>query len=183
MSQRIEERHSAVALRDLEGARSRASAVILIFVLTLMLGVILVTAFNPSIQTMPASDLVHHRTDARAFLLVDYGFIALYALLSPIAFWRFGRELGETKPPMWIQITVSLLVLAGLLDLAENSLLLSSTTSQNRQAVDAAHALSIALNVLFFAGVLMSVFVVVKAARALQRWRGPATSVLGRRAR
>jgi hypothetical protein len=98
---------------------------------------------------------------------VDYGFIALYALLSPIAIWRFGRELRESKPPVWVQITVTLLVLAGLLDLAQDSLLLSSTTSSNRQAVDAAHAVSLGLNVLFFAGVLMSVFVVVRAARTL----------------
>jgi len=167
MSQRIEVRHSTVTPRNLE-ARRRAWIVVRVFVITAVLGVILLAAFNPSIQTMTASELAHHKSDARSFLFVDYGFIALYAVLAPMAIWRFGRELRETRPPpVWVLITVSLLVLAGLLDLAENSLLLSSTISQNPQAVDVAHVLSITLNVLFVAGVLMSVCVVVVAARVL----------------
>jgi uncharacterized membrane protein len=152
-------------LRDL---RPRAVAVLIMFTATLTLGVVLLVAFEPEIQTIDAHDLVARSDDARAFLIADYLFVACYAILSPLAIWRFGIFLGASSPPRWIKLTVLLLVAAGLVDATENTLLLSATGSVSEAAVNAAHALEIPKVSLFVSGAALAIVVNLCAARTLR---------------
>ena len=150
-------------------ARGRAAAVLVLFASTLAVGIVLVAAFEPEIQTLGAADLVSQRDDARAFLAADYVFVALYAVLSPLVIWRFGRAIGSGSPPRWIGLAAALLLGAGLVDATENTLLLSATDSVSRDAVDAAHALEIPKVLLFLSGTLLALAVNVRAAGTLRR--------------
>jgi hypothetical protein len=149
-------------------ARSRAPAVLGLFAATLTVGLLLLIAFEPEVQTVGAEELAERKDDARAFLVGDYVFVLLYAVLSPLAIWRFGRALGSGSPPGWIKLTALLLVAAGLVDLTENTLLFSATGSVSEGAVDAAHALEIPKLALFTAGAILAVIANVRAARALR---------------
>ena len=148
---------------------TRAIPVLAAFVATLILGIVLLVAFEPDVQTAAASDLVARRDDARAFLIADYFFILLYAVLSPIVIWRFGRVVGGGSPPTWISLGALLLIAAGLVDATENTLLLSATDSVSEDTVDAAHALEIPKVTLFVAGALLAVAVNFRAAKTLRR--------------
>jgi uncharacterized membrane protein len=139
------------------------------FTATLALGVVLLIAFEPEVQTIDAEDLVARSDDARSFLIADYVFVAIYAILSPIAIWRFGTALAGGSPAGWIKLTALLLVAAGLVDATENALLLSATDSVSDGAVDAAHALEVPKVALFTAGALLTIVVNVRAAKVL--WR------------
>jgi hypothetical protein len=150
-------------------AASRAKAVLLMFAATLTLGIVLIVAFEPEIQTIGADDLVARADDARAFLVADYAFVALYAILSPLVIWRFGSALTGGSPPAWIKLTALLLMGAGLVDATENTLLLSATDSESEGAVDAAHALEIPKVTLFVAGTLLAIIANVRAARTLRQ--------------
>jgi hypothetical protein len=147
--------------------RSPAVAVLAVFMATLALGVALLVAFEPDIQTIDADELVSRSGDARAFLGADFVFILLYAVLSPIAIWRFGIALGPGTPPRWIKLTALLLVGAGLVDATENTLLLSATGSVSESAVDLAHALAIPKVTLFTAGAVLAIVANVRAVKAL----------------
>jgi hypothetical protein len=144
-------------------------AVLIMFAATLTLGIVLIVAFEPDIQTTDAKDLVARRDDARAFLAVDYVFIAFYAVLSPLAIWRFGSALTSGSPPRWIKLTALLLVAAGLVDATENALLLSATGSVSEGAVDVAHALKIPKFTLFGLGAALALRANVWAWRELRR--------------
>jgi hypothetical protein len=149
------------------GLRSRAVAVLAMFAATLALGLVLLVAFEPDIQTIDADELVSRSGDARAFLSADFVFILLYAVASPIAIWRFGTALGAGTPPGWIKLTALVLVGAGLVDATENTLLLSATGSVSEGAVDLAHALAIPKVTLFTAGAALALVANVRAAKAL----------------
>jgi hypothetical protein len=96
---------------------------------TVVLGIVLSIFFEPEIQTIDADELVARKDDARAFLAADYLFIVFYAVLSPLAAWRFGSALTGGSPPRWIMAAALLLVAAGLVDATENALLVSATGS------------------------------------------------------
>ena len=149
--------------------RSRARAVLGLLAATLALGIVLLIAFEPEVQTIDATELVERSDDARAFLIADYLFIALYAVLSPIAIWRFGRALGGGTPPGWIKLTALLLAAAGIVDATENALLLSATGAVSEDAVDAAHALEIPKVGLFMLGAVLAVVANFRALQVLRR--------------
>jgi uncharacterized membrane protein len=148
--------------------RSRAIAVLAMFAASLTLGIVLLVAFEPEVQTIDAAELVARQDDARAFLIADYVFVIFYAVLSPIAIWRFGSVLGGGSAPGWIKLTALLLVAAGLVDATENTLLLSASGSVSEGAVDAAHALEIQKVTLFAAGTVLAIFANVRAAKTLR---------------
>jgi hypothetical protein len=157
------------AAASADGAiRSRARAVLGLLAATLALGIVLLIAFEPDVQTIDAAELVERSDDARAFLIADYLFIALYALLSPIAIWRFGSALGAGTPPAWIRATALLLAAAGAVDATENTLLLSATGSVSEGAVDAAHGLEIPKVGLFLAGAALALVVNFRALQVLR---------------
>jgi hypothetical protein len=149
-------------------ARSRARAVLAAFAATLAVGLLLLVAFEPVVQTVSADELVERSDDARAFLIGDYVFVLLYAVLSPLAIWRFGSALASGSPPGWIKLTALLLVAAGLVDATENTLLFSATGSVSEGAVDAAHALEIPKVALFTAGAILAILANIRAARTLR---------------
>ena len=147
---------------------SRARAVLIMFAVTLTMGIVLLVAFEPEVQTIDARELVARQSDAREFLVADYLFVVLYAVLSPIAIWRFGASIGPGSPPLWIKLTAFFLVAAGLVDATENTLLFSATDAVSEGAVDAAHSLEIPTIMLFTAGVLFAIAATVRAVRALR---------------
>jgi hypothetical protein len=147
--------------------RSPAIAVLAMFAAVLALGIVLLVAFDPEVQTIDPEELVTRSDDARKFLVADYVFVLCYAILSPLAIWRFGSALAAGSPPGWIKLTVLLLVAAGLVDATENTLLLSATGSVSEGAVDAAHALEIPKVTLFLAGAAFAVAANIRAARVL----------------
>lgn len=149
--------------------RARAWAVLGLLAATVALGIVLLVAFEPEVQTVDAAELVERSDDARAFLVADYFFIAIYAVLSPIAIWRFGSALGAGTPPGWIKLTALLLAAAGIVDATENTLLLSATGSVSEGAVDAAHALEIPKVSLFLAGAVLALVVNFRALQTLRR--------------
>jgi hypothetical protein len=149
--------------------RTRAAAVVTVFAATIALGVVLLLAFDPEVQTIAAAELVVRSADARGFLIADYFFIVLYGVLSPIAIWRFGAQLREGGAPGWIRVGAVLLVSAGVVDATENTLLLAATGSISPDAVAAAHALAIPKVVLFVAGTIVAIAAVTRAIAVLIR--------------
>ena len=145
-----------------------ARVVLALFVATIALGILLLIAFEPDVQNIDAPELVERSDDARAFLIADYFFILLYALLSSIAIWRFGRSGSGHGIPTWIRLAVVLLLAAGLVDATENTLLLSSTGSVAEGRVDAAHALAVPKVLLFVGGALLALLVNVRALRVVR---------------
>src|SRR5919108_374376 len=101
--------------------RSRALAFVGLFAATLVLGVVLLIAFEPNVQDIDAPELAARSDDARSFLIADYFFIVLYAVLSPLAIWRFGSAVAA-RPPWWSRLGPLLLVSAGVFDAIENAL-------------------------------------------------------------
>jgi hypothetical protein len=138
-----------------------------VFSAVVVVGILLLIAFEPDVQTMDADELVKNKDDARAFFAGDYVFILLYAVLSPLAYWRFGSALTGGSPPTWIKLTL-LLAAGGVFDAIENALLLSSTGSASQDRVDAAHAVAIPKTILFVAGALFAIAVLVRAIRVLR---------------
>jgi hypothetical protein len=151
----------------MSGLRAPARAVLIAFGATLLYGIVLAVAFDPDVQTIEAHELVERSDDARAFFVADYVFIALYAIVSPIAQWRFGRTFAGSMP-WWITLTVVLLAAAGVVDATENALLLSSTDSPSQDTVDFAHGLAVPKVILFVGGALCSLVGVFRAAQALR---------------
>ena len=139
--------------------RARAILVVALLVAALLLALLLLLAFDPEVQTIPAAELADRRDDARAFRIGDYVFVLLYAVLSPIAIWRFARALPA----------VVFLAAAGIVDATENTLLLSATGSVDEGAVDAAHALALPKFGLFAVGAVLALIVHFRAVRTLRR--------------
>ncbi len=148
--------------------RSRAVAVLVAFAATLALGIVLLVAFEPDVQTIGAEELLARSDDARRFLIADYVFIVLYAIVSPIAIWRFGGAIGGGTPPPWVKLAAAFLIAAGFVDATENALLLSATGSLSTGAVDAAHALKIPKVALFVAGAGLAIAADVRAIKVLR---------------
>jgi hypothetical protein len=147
--------------------RWRATAVCATFGAAVLLGLALLVFFEPDVQQAEAGELVARKDGARAFFAADYVFILIYALASPLAISRFGAAAGGPNP-WWLTGAVLLLPLAGLVDAAENALLLSGTGSVSPNAVDLAHALAIPKIALFVAGTACSIAVLVRAIRVLR---------------
>ena len=152
------------AHRDTD-ARRRAPAVLAAFVASLLVALVLAVAFDPGVQTVGARELVDRQDDARAFLAGDFLFVLLYAVVSPIVLWRFGRAAASR----WAAAAAVLLALAGLVDLTENVLLLSATDTVSADAVDAAHGLEVPKVGLFVAGLIPAIVANWQAARSLRR--------------
>ena len=89
----------------------------------------------------------------------------------PLALWRFGAALEGGRPPLWILIAVGLLVLCGLVDVGENSLLYSATDSVSPDSVDDAHALALPKLALFGGGLVLTIVAAVRALRVLRLGR------------
>ena len=147
----------------------RARVVVALLVATLAVGLLLLVAFEPDVQTMDADELASRSDDARAFFTGDYVFILVYAVLSPIAIWRFGSALAGGSPPGWIKLTSVLLVGAGVVDGTENALLLAASDSPSQDTVDVAHAVAVPKVILFVAGAALALAVNVRAVRVLRR--------------
>lgn len=120
--------------------RKRARAVLSLLAATVAFAAFLLIGFEPDIQEAGARELVDREEDARAFLAADYVFILLYGVVSPIVIWRFAKASGG---PAWMKIAALVLVVAGILDAVENTLLLSASDAVNEDAVDAAHGVAI----------------------------------------
>jgi hypothetical protein len=148
--------------------RRRAVRVIALFVATLALGIALLAFFATDIQDIDADELASRSGEARAFLVGDYVFVVLYAILSPIAILRFGSVLGSGTPPAWIRLAAICLAGAGVFDLTENTLLFAATSSASQGAVDAAHAVAIPKVALFVAGTLLAIAANVRAVQVLR---------------
>jgi hypothetical protein len=148
--------------------RSRAAADLGSFAATLAVGILLVIAFDPDVQSIGAAELVARSDDARRFLIADYVFIFLYAVVSPIAIWRFGSAVGAGTPPPWAKLAAALLVAGGIIDATENALLLSATGSLSTGAVDAAHDLKVPKLLLTAGGAVFAIVAVVRAVRILR---------------
>jgi hypothetical protein len=151
--------------------RTPAIVVLCLFAASLAWGLVLLFAFDPDVQQDSATELVARADDARAFLIADYAFIALYAIGSPLALWRFGSALEVGRPPLWIAAGALMLALCGVVDATENALLLSATGSVSEGAVDAAHALTVPKLVLFGGGLVLAIVANVKALQVLRGGR------------
>ena len=149
--------------------RGRAWATLLVIAGTLVLSLVLLVAFDPGVQTLDAEELVAERDDARAFLIPDFAFAALYGLVAPVVLWRFGAALYGLVVPNWVKAAALLLALAGLVDLVENVLLYSATDAVSEDAVDTAHAIKPVALVAFPIGALLSFVLGWRAVQTLRR--------------
>jgi len=161
----------ALQASGMRALRGRALAVLALFGVTTVYGVMLLIAFEPGVQHDSAAELVARGDDAKAFLIADYLFIVLFAVAMPLALWRFGAALEGGRPPLWILIAVGLLVLCGLVDVGENSLLYSATDSVSPDSVDDAHALALPKLALFGGGLVLTIVAAVRALRVLRLGR------------
>ena len=142
--------------------RREASDLVIVAVAVLAFSAVLLVAFEPGVELVDADELVERQDEARAFLITDYFFMALYGTLLPLTMWRFGR------PATWVKVAALLLVAASLVDVVENTLLLTSTGSVSEGRVDAAHIAGIVNIVLFTAGALPGLVLLVRAVRVLR---------------
>jgi hypothetical protein len=125
------------------GPRRRARDLIGLFALTVAVSSLFLLV-RMDVQTVSARELAARRSDAIAFFTVDYAFVVLYAMLGPLALWRFGTTLPSRggRVPSWVAIGAVALAVGGLFDLVENSLLLASSSSVRTSLVDLAHVLA-----------------------------------------
>jgi hypothetical protein len=142
--------------------RSRAWALIAAALAVIAYGVLLLVAFDPGVEMLDAGELVADSDDARAFLIADLFFPVLYGAVLPLAMWRFGAE-------RWVRVAAVLLVAAGLVDWVENVMLLTATDEVSESAVDAAHVAGWVNVVLFTAGALPGLVLLVRALPALRQ--------------
>jgi hypothetical protein len=149
--------------------RSRALALVGLTLAVLAFGIVLLTAFDPGVEMLDAEELVARSDDAQAFLIADYFYIVLYSLLLPATLWRFGESLGDAGPPTWVRAAALLFMAAGVVDLVENTLLITSTDSVSQGSVDAAHVAGWVNIVLFTAGALPGLLLLVRALGALRQ--------------
>lgn len=142
--------------------RQEARDYLLVAGAVLAFGLVLLVAFDPGVELVDARELVERQDDARAFLIVDYFFMALYGTLLPLTMWRFGR------PDTWVKVAALLLVAASLIDVVENTLLLTSTGSVSEGRVDAAHVFGLLNVFVFAAGALPGLVLIARAIRVLR---------------
>jgi hypothetical protein len=141
--------------------RSRAGALIAAALGVIAYGVLLLVAFDPGVERLDADELARSG-DANAFLIADLVFPVLYGALLPLAMWRFSAE-------RWARVAALLLVAAGLVDWVENALLLAATDEVSESAVDAGHVAGWVNVVLFTAGALPGLVLLVRAVQAVRK--------------
>jgi hypothetical protein len=141
--------------------RSRAWALIAAVLVTVAYGVLLLVAFDPGVEQHDARELVADSDDAEAFLIADLFFPLVYGGLLPLAMWRFSAD-------RWARVAALLLVAAAPVDWLENILLLTSTDEVSENAVDAAHVASWVNVVLFTAGAVPGLVLLVRAVQAVR---------------
>jgi hypothetical protein len=140
--------------------RSRAKALLAATAAVIAYGLILLIAFEPDVETLGAAELARS-DDAVPFLVADLLFPFVYGALLPLAMWRFGTE-------RWVRIAALLFVAAGVVDLAENTLLLTSTSSPSESAVDAGHVAGWVNIVLFTPAALAGLVLLLRAVRVMR---------------
>jgi hypothetical protein len=140
--------------------RSRAKALLAATAVVLAYGLVLLVAFDPGVEMLDADELARS-DDAVPFLVADLFFPLVYGALLPLAMWRFSAAL-------WARIAALLFVAAGLIDWAENILLLTATDSPSEGAVDAGHVAGWVNVVVFTAAALPGLVLLVRAFRALR---------------
>jgi hypothetical protein len=141
--------------------RSRAGALLAAALGVIAYGVLLLVAFDPGVEQLDADELARS-DDANPFLIADLVFPVLYGALLPFAMWRFSAE-------RWARVAALLLVAAGLVDWVENALLLTATDEVSESAVDAGHVAGWVNVVLFTAGALPGLLLLVRAVQAVRR--------------
>jgi hypothetical protein len=140
--------------------RARAKFLLAAAAAVIAYALLLLIAFNPDVEMLDAAELAES-DDAASFLVADLFFPPVYGILLPLAMWRFSAA-------RWARIAALLLVVAGVVDWAENILLLTATDSPSEGAVDAGHAAGWVNVVLFTAGALPGLVLLVRAIRALR---------------
>jgi hypothetical protein len=140
--------------------RTRAKFLLWATAAVIAYGLLLLIAFNPDVEMLDAAELAES-DDAVPFLVADLFFPPLYGILLPLAMWRFSAA-------RWARIAALLLVVAGVVDWAENVLLLTATDSPSEGVVDAGHAAGWVNVGLFTAGALPGLVLLVRAIRALR---------------
>jgi hypothetical protein len=141
--------------------QSRAKALIAATLTVVACGILLLVAFDPRVERLDPPELAES-DDANAFLIADLFFPVVYGALLPLAIWRFSRE-------RWASAAALLLAAAGLVDWVENTLLLTSTDAPSEGAVDAGHVAGWVNVVLFTAGALPGLVLLVRAVQAVRR--------------
>ena len=136
-------------------ADGRAKAVLASLGATVLLGLLILLLFDVQVQTIDAEELRERRDDARAFFAADFVFVAVYAVLTPAALWRFGRGLARHGRTIAL-LAAGLLVAAGVVDAIENALLLAASGSGSQGSVDTAHGLAAPKVLLFVAGAALA---------------------------
>jgi hypothetical protein len=139
--------------------RSRAKALLAATAAVIGYGLVLLIAFDPGVETLEADELARS-DDAVPFLVADLFFPPLYGILLPLAMWRFSAA-------RWAGLAALCFVAAGLVDWAENILLLTATDSVSESAADAGHVAGWVNIVLFTAGALPGLVLLVRAIRVL----------------
>jgi hypothetical protein len=139
--------------------RARAKALLAATAVVVAYGVVLLTAFDPGVEMLDAGELARS-DDANAFLIADLFFPVLYGILLPLAMWRFSAA-------RWARIAAFLLAAAGLIDWVENTLLLTATDSPSESAVDAGHVAGWVNVVVFTAGAVPGLVLLVRAIRVV----------------
>ena len=140
--------------------RSRAKALLAATAVVVAYGLVLLIAFDPGVEMLDADELARS-DDASPFLIADLFFPPLYGIVLPLAIWRFGSE-------WWARAAALLFVAAGVVDWAENVLLLTATDSVSDGAVDAGHAAGWVNVVLFTAVALPGLVLLVRGLRTLR---------------
>jgi hypothetical protein len=141
--------------------RSRAKALLAASAAVIAYGLVLLIAFEPDVETLDAGELARS-DDAVPFLVADLFFPPIYGVLLPLAMWRFSAA-------RWARVAALLFVAAGMVDWAENTLLLTSTGSPSEGAVDAGHLAGWVNIALFTAGALPGLVLVARAIRTVFR--------------
>ena len=131
---------------------------------TVVAGLAILATLDVDVQTISAVELAGREDDARAFFIADYGFVALYAILIPLAILRFRRAVAGG---IWMAVAAADLFVAGIVDAVENTLLLSAATDGPAAGrVDAAHALAIPKVALFVLGAIGALLIAYRSARS-----------------
>lgn len=141
-------------------SRSRAKALLAAAAAVIAYGLVLLIAFDPSVERLDAGEL-SESDDAVPFLVADLFFPVLYGVLLPLAMWRFSTE-------RWVTIAALLLFVAGDIDWLENVLLLTATDTPSEGAVDAGHVAGWVNIVLFTAGALPGLVLLWRAVQVLR---------------
>ncbi|MEX2459531.1 MAG: hypothetical protein WD770_11180 [Actinomycetota bacterium] len=151
--------------------RGRAITLLAVFGAALVVSGLFWILAEPGIQGAPVDELVRRRSDAVALFTLDYLFVVLYTVAGPIALGRFGTTLASARGrvPSWVALAGLLLVVGGIVDAVENTLLLTASTSGSASSVDLGHALALPKYALGGLGFLLSLRAVWLAVRALRR--------------